>query len=74
MYSKYDPIDLPIDTCDYKEWFKKEHEEPADIPPMSPLQSDDKEVKEEAGIKILTRNKLLTRFPVLLVKIAPGNN
>ena len=42
MDSKYDPIDLPIDTCDYKEWFKKEHEESADIPPMPPLQSDDK--------------------------------
>ena len=47
-------------------------EESADLPSMPPLERD-KEVKEK-GLKILTPNKLLTRLPVLLVQIKPGNS
>ena len=32
---------------------------------MSALQSDEEEAKEEKGLKILTRNILLTRLPIL---------
>ena len=32
---------------------------------MPPLESDEKEIKEAKGIKILTPNKLLTRLSVL---------
>lgn len=33
---------------------------------MPPLEGDDEEVKERHGIKFLTPNKLLTKFPVSL--------
>ena len=39
---------------------------------MPPLEGD--EVKEEKGLKILTPNKLLTRFSILLAQIKAGNN
>ena len=39
---------------------------------MPPLEVD--EVKEEAGLKILTPNKLLTRLPKILAQIKAGNN
>ena len=35
---------------------------------------DGEEVKERKGLKVLTQNKLLTRFPVLLVQIKVINN
>ena len=35
---------------------------------------DEEEVKERKGLKVLTQNKLLTRFPVLLVQIKVINN
>ena len=38
------------------------------------LLEDDEKVKEGAGIKDLTPNKLLTRLPVLLAQIKSGNN
>ena len=41
---------------------------------MSPLEGDEKEVRERKGIKILTPNKLLTRLPALLAQIKAGNN
>ena len=31
-------------------------------------------MKEEKGLKTLTTNKLLTRFPVLLIQVKAGNN
>ena len=40
---------------------------------MPPLEGD-KEVKEGKGLNILTVNKLLTRFPILLAQIKAGNN
>ena len=41
---------------------------------MAPLKSDEEEVKERMGFKILTPKKLLTRLPILLVQIKAGNN
>ena len=67
--SKHDPTNLTFDTYDYTECFKKEHEESPDIPPMSPLEVDEEKVKEGAGNKILTLNKLLTRLTVLSAQI-----
>ena len=40
---------------------KSNKEEFVDLPPMPPLEGDE-EVKEEKELKILTPNKLLTRF------------
>ena len=39
---------------------------------MPPLEGDEEEVKEEKWLKILTSNKLLTRFPILLAEIKAG--
>ena len=49
-------------------WSEKEEEsaDKEDLPPMPPLECDEKEVKEGKGLKILTPNKLLTRIPILL--------
>ena len=41
---------------------------------MLSLEGDEKEVKEEKRLKILTPNNLLTRFPILLAQIKAGNN
>ena len=41
---------------------------------MSPLESDEEEVKEGKGVNILTPNKLLTRLSILLTQIKVGNN
>ena len=41
---------------------------------MPPLEGDGKEVKEQIGLKVLTPNKLLTRFPVLLAQIEAETN
>ena len=40
---------------------------------MPPLEGDEK-VKEKKGLKILTPNKLLTRFSILLAQIKAANN
>ena len=45
-----------------------------DLPPMSPLEGNEEELKEGKGLKILTPNKLLTRLPLLLVEIKAGTN
>ena len=44
-----------------------------DLSDMPPLEGDE-EVKEGKGLKILTPNKLLPRFPVLLVQVKAGSN
>ena len=41
---------------------------------MLSLEGDEKEVKEEKRLKILTHNNLLTRFPILSAQIKAGNN
>ena len=48
-------------------------EELVDILTIPPLEADE-EVKEGKGIKILILSKLLTKLPVLLAQIKPGNN
>ena len=40
---------------------------------MPPLEGDE-EVKEGKGLKIMTPNKLLTRFPILLAQTKTRNN
>ena len=45
----------------------------ADVPPMPPLEADEK-LKEEKGLKIITANKTLIRLLILLAKIKAGNN
>ena len=44
-------------------------EESVDLSDMTPLECDEEEVKEGKGLTILTPNKLLTRFPMLLARI-----
>ena len=41
---------------------------------MSLLEGDEEEINEGEGLKILTLNKLLTRFPVLFMPVKAGNN
>ena len=41
---------------------------------MTPLEGDEKEVREGKGRKILTSNKLLTRLPILLPQIKARHN
>ena len=41
---------------------------------MLSLEGDEKEVKEEKRLKMLTPNNLLTRFPILLAQIKAGND
>ena len=41
---------------------------------MPPLEGDKEEVKEGKRLKILTPNKLLTRYPIFLPQIKAGNN
>ena len=81
--NKYDPVNLFLETYNYEDWFKNEEsadttrksdkDEPVDLSDMPPLEGDE-EVKEGKGLKILTLNKLLTRRPILLAQIKPGNN
>ena len=40
---------------------------------MIPLEGNE-EVKEGKGLKILAPNTLITRLPILLAQIKPGNN
>ena len=49
-------------------------EESVDLSDMPPLEGDEEEVKEGKGLKILTLNKLLTKFPILLAQMKAGNN
>ena len=41
---------------------------------MALLERNEEKVKEGKGLKILTPNKLLTRFTILLAQIKAGNN
>ena len=61
---KYDSNNLFLKTYNYDLWFKNEEltdrEESVDLSDMPALEGDEKEVKEEKGLKISTPNKLLT--------------
>ena len=41
---------------------------------MPSLESDEEELKEGKGLKVLTPKKLLTRLPILLARIKAGHN
>ena len=51
-----------------------DEKESVDLSDMPLLESDEEEVREGKGIKILTPNKLLPRLPILLAQIKAGNN
>ena len=51
--------------------YEEEYNDLSDIPP---LESDEEEVREGKGLKILTPNKLLTRLTIILAQINAGNN
>ena len=51
-----------------------EKEKPADSSSMPPLKSDQGEIKEGKGLKILTPNKLYTRLQALLSQMLSGND
>ena len=83
MGNKHYPINLYLETSSHDIWFedeksadttKRNEEELRDLSSMPPLEGDEEEVKEEEWIKILTPNKLITRFPVLLAQIKATNN
>ena len=57
-------MDLKVGIQKMKEKEPNEGKEPDDVPSISPLKGDEKEVKGEAVIKILTPDKLLNRLPV----------
>ena len=81
--SKHDPTNLFFETYNYDLWFENEEsankeestdqEESADLSDMIPLEGNE-EVKEGKGLKILAPNTLITRLPILLAQIKPGNN
>ena len=58
------------DYDDYDD-YEEEYNDLSDIPP---LESDEEEVREGKGLKILTSNKLLTRLTIILAQINAGNN
>ena len=74
--NKYEHKNLFVKGYDYSVWSEEstDKEESTVIPPMPPLEGDEKEVKEGKGLKVLTPNKLLTRVPILLAQIKAGNN
>ena len=45
-----------------------------DIQTIALLESDEEELKERKGLKILIPDKLLTRLLILLTQINTGNN
>ena len=79
---EYDPINLSLETYNYKDWFKNEESADAarksdregsiDLSDMPPLSDED--VKERKGLKFFTPNKFLTRLPILLAQIKVENN
>ena len=75
---KYDSNNLFLKTYNYDLWFKNEEltdrEESVDLSDMPALEGDEKEVKEEKGLKISTPNKSLTTLPILLAQIKAWNN
>ena len=56
-----------LEVYNYDGWYEE-----GDISVMPRLEGEE-EVKKGKGIKILTKNKLLTRIPVLLAQINAGN-
>ena len=53
---------------------KGEKKEYVDLSDMLPLEGDEEEVEQQKGLKNVTPDKLLTRFPILLRQIKAENN
>ena len=49
-------------------------EEYQDLSDMLPLEGEEEKVNKEKRVKVLIRNKLLTKFPMLLVQTKAGKN
>ena len=68
LHQKFKPRNLKLKGYDYDEWFTEEQlddeEKLDDLPPLE----GDEQVKEGKGLKVLTRNKLLTRLSILFKK------
>ena len=71
MEDKYKSKKLILEAYN-SDWFENEEstdkEESVDLSDMPRLE-DDGDIKEGKGLKILTLNKLLTRFRILLAQI-----
>ena len=75
---------LFLKAYNYDVWFENEEstdkedstddKKSADLYDIPPLEGNEEEVKERKGLKILTPNKLLTRFLLLLAQIKARNN
>lgn len=53
---------LYLDDYNYTDWFVLLQEDDEKVPPMPPLEGDEKKSKKGEGVKILTPYKLLTRY------------
>ena len=71
-----------LNVYSYSEWYKGKSDDEESISTiqgdvklfMTPLESDEEDVKEGKGIKILTPKKLLTRLQILLAQVKTRNN
>ena len=89
MNYEYEPEKLFLKAYNYNSWYESEEstvkkestdkdestdkEKSVDLSDVPSLE-DDEEVKQGKVLKILTRNKLLTRLPILLAQIKAGND
>ena len=72
---EFKPINLKLKDYDYGGWFTEEElDDEEKLDELPPLEGNEEEVKEGKGLKILTPNKLLIRFPTLLAQIKTGSN
>ena len=75
-------MNLLLKGYDYNVWSEESTDkekstdqgESTDIPPMTSLESDEAEVKEGKGLKVLTQNKFLIQLQILLAQIKVENN
>ena len=72
---EFKPINLKLKDYDYGGWFTEEElDDEEKLDELPPLEGNEEEIKEGKGLKILTPNKLLIRFPTLLAQIKAGSN
>ena len=58
----------------YFEWYKETSVDEKELDDLPSLEGDEEEVKEEKWLRILTRNKLLSRLSILLARVKTGND
>ena len=56
------------------EWYKEISVDEKELDDLPSLEGDEEEVKEEKWLRILTRNKLLSRISILLAGVKTGND